>query len=272
MLLCHLTPSKKGNVNLQYQLHGSNRNGAFISLLWSTLFCALQRNRLQPKRRPLSFLMPTVVTPSLGICGTYIALASSNGDRGLSGITQVCHTSPKCSNTIHTDLQCCKACSTFLTVISSHTISFQHTRISFVAGGNDLKSSFGANVFVVWFVFQVLINVLSFHKNLNDSMALGRLHPQLLPSSLLVDCEHIWYSWMVKGNCHAKHSTGWKLFTLFFIVIYYWILYVTYIRQGRETLVSNFWYILVYPTLSPQLNSWRKMYRLCIKGAMLSKG
>ncbi|XP_062871921.1 glutathione hydrolase 7 [Trichomycterus rosablanca] len=46
-------------------------------------------NSVQPGKRPLSFLMPTAVRPSLGVCGTYVALGSSNGDRALSGITQV---------------------------------------------------------------------------------------------------------------------------------------------------------------------------------------
>ncbi|XP_063064418.1 glutathione hydrolase 7 [Engraulis encrasicolus] len=47
------------------------------------------RNQVQPGKRPLSFLMPTAVRPSGGLCGTYVALGSSNGDRALSGITQV---------------------------------------------------------------------------------------------------------------------------------------------------------------------------------------
>ncbi|XP_030625857.1 glutathione hydrolase 7 [Chanos chanos] len=46
-------------------------------------------NSVQPGKRPLSFLMPTAVRPSLGLCGTYVALGSSNSDRALSGITQV---------------------------------------------------------------------------------------------------------------------------------------------------------------------------------------
>ncbi|XP_031421784.1 glutathione hydrolase 7 isoform X2 [Clupea harengus] len=46
-------------------------------------------NLVQPGKRPLSFLMPTAVRPSGGLCGTYVALGSSNGDRALSGITQV---------------------------------------------------------------------------------------------------------------------------------------------------------------------------------------
>ncbi|KAF4077876.1 hypothetical protein AMELA_G00192920 [Ameiurus melas] len=80
-------------------------------------------NSVQPGKRPLSFLMPTVVRPSLGVCGTYVALGSSNGDRAVSGITQV------------------------------------------------------------------LMNVLSLHKNLSDSLTIGRLHPELQPNTLLVDAE-----------------------------------------------------------------------------------
>ncbi|XP_066529288.1 glutathione hydrolase 7 isoform X2 [Hoplias malabaricus] len=83
------------------------------------------RNGIKPGKRPLSFLMPTAVRPSLGFCGTYVALGSSNGDRALSGITQV------------------------------------------------------------------LMNVLSMHKNLSDSLTYGRLHPQLQPNTLLVDAEFL---------------------------------------------------------------------------------
>lgn len=36
---------------------------------------------------------------------------------------------------------------------------------------------------------QVLMNVLSSRKNMSDSLAYGRLHPQLKPNTLLVDCE-----------------------------------------------------------------------------------
>ncbi|XP_048034744.1 glutathione hydrolase 7 [Megalobrama amblycephala] len=48
-----------------------------------------QRNSVEPGKRPASFLTPVAVRPSLGLCGTYIALGSSNGDRALSGIAQV---------------------------------------------------------------------------------------------------------------------------------------------------------------------------------------
>uniref|UniRef100_A0A7N8WXU3 Glutathione hydrolase n=1 Tax=Mastacembelus armatus TaxID=205130 RepID=A0A7N8WXU3_9TELE len=80
-------------------------------------------NRLQPGKRPMSFLMPTAVRPAVGLCGTYVAVGSSNGQKALSSITQV------------------------------------------------------------------LINVLSSRKNMSDSLAYGRLHPQLQPNTLLVDCE-----------------------------------------------------------------------------------
>ncbi|KAM4610285.1 glutathione hydrolase 7 [Polymixia lowei] len=82
-------------------------------------------NNLQPGKRPMSFLMPTAVRPAVGLCGTYVALGSSNGERALSGITQV------------------------------------------------------------------LMNVLSSRKNLSDSLAYGRLHPQLQPNTLLVDSEFL---------------------------------------------------------------------------------
>ncbi|XP_006639640.1 glutathione hydrolase 7 [Lepisosteus oculatus] len=81
------------------------------------------RNSIQPGKRPVSFLLPTVVRPSLGFCGTYLSLGSSSGDRALSSIAQV------------------------------------------------------------------LMNILSFHKNLNDSLSFGRLHPQLQNSTLLVDSD-----------------------------------------------------------------------------------
>lgn len=37
----------------------------------------------------MSFLMPTVVRPAVGLCGTYVAVGSSNEEKALSGITQV---------------------------------------------------------------------------------------------------------------------------------------------------------------------------------------
>nr|XP_055044938.1 glutathione hydrolase 7 [Misgurnus anguillicaudatus]XP_055044939.1 glutathione hydrolase 7 [Misgurnus anguillicaudatus] len=47
------------------------------------------RNRIDPGKRPASFLIPVAIRPSIGLCGTYLTLGSSNGDRALSGITQV---------------------------------------------------------------------------------------------------------------------------------------------------------------------------------------
>ncbi|XP_077432645.1 glutathione hydrolase 7 [Vanacampus margaritifer] len=82
-------------------------------------------NNLQPGKRPLSFLLPTAVRPSNGVCGTYVAVGSCNGAKSLSGITQV------------------------------------------------------------------LLNVLSSRKNMSDSLAYGRLHPQLEPDILLVDSEFL---------------------------------------------------------------------------------
>ncbi|RLV92832.1 hypothetical protein DV515_00013647 [Chloebia gouldiae] len=81
------------------------------------------QNLLQPRRRPRSFLLPTIVRPSEGMCGTYLCLGANNGDRGLSSIVQV------------------------------------------------------------------LVNVLTFNKNLSESLSLGRLHPQLQSNTLQVDSE-----------------------------------------------------------------------------------
>uniref|UniRef100_A0A8C5EKU6 Glutathione hydrolase 7-like n=1 Tax=Gouania willdenowi TaxID=441366 RepID=A0A8C5EKU6_GOUWI len=46
-------------------------------------------NAIQPGKRPMSFLMPTAVRPAIGLCGTYVVVGSSNGEKALSGITQV---------------------------------------------------------------------------------------------------------------------------------------------------------------------------------------
>uniref|UniRef100_A0A3B5K1N2 Gamma-glutamyltransferase 7 n=1 Tax=Takifugu rubripes TaxID=31033 RepID=A0A3B5K1N2_TAKRU len=78
-------------------------------------------NTVQPGKRPMSFLVPTAVRPAIGLCGTYVAVGSSNGDIALSAVTQV------------------------------------------------------------------LMNVLSLRQNMSDSLAHGRLHPQLQPDLLLVD-------------------------------------------------------------------------------------
>ncbi|NXW79228.1 GGT7 hydrolase, partial [Hirundo rustica] len=81
------------------------------------------QNLLQPRKRPRSFLLPTIVRPSEGMCGTYLCLGANNGDRALSSIVQV------------------------------------------------------------------LVNVLTFNKNLSESLSLGRLHPQLQSNTLQVDSE-----------------------------------------------------------------------------------
>uniref|UniRef100_A0A8C0IHH7 Glutathione hydrolase n=1 Tax=Bubo bubo TaxID=30461 RepID=A0A8C0IHH7_BUBBB len=81
------------------------------------------QNLIQPRKRPLSFLLPTIVRPSEGMCGTYLCLGANNGDRALSSIVQV------------------------------------------------------------------LVNVLTFNRNLSESLSLGRLHPQLQSNTLQVDSE-----------------------------------------------------------------------------------
>lgn len=43
--------------------------------------------------------------------------------------------------------------------------------------------------FLFLFSFQVLIHVLSSRQNLSNSLAFGRLHPQLESNTLLVDCK-----------------------------------------------------------------------------------
>ncbi|KFQ71223.1 Gamma-glutamyltransferase 7, partial [Phaethon lepturus] len=47
------------------------------------------QNLIQPRKRPLSFLLPTIVRPSEGMCGTYLCLGANNGDKALSSIVQV---------------------------------------------------------------------------------------------------------------------------------------------------------------------------------------
>lgn len=96
----------------------------------------------------MSFLVPTVVRPAVGLCGTYVAVGSSNGDKALSAIPQV-------SYSVEESLLC-----SFSEGINPHV-----------------------------FISQVLMNVLSLRKNMSDSLAYGRLHPQLQPDWLLVDSE-----------------------------------------------------------------------------------
>lgn len=61
---------------------------------------------------------------------------------------------------------------------------------------------------------QVLMNVLSSRKNMSDSLAYGRLHPQLQPNTLLVDCEFFLLTYLLcscivvlwsKYNSHIKN-------------------------------------------------------------------
>ncbi|XP_054994552.1 glutathione hydrolase 7 isoform X1 [Sorex araneus] len=80
-------------------------------------------NSVQPGKRPLSFLLPTVVRPAEGLCGTYLALGANGAARGLSGLTQV------------------------------------------------------------------LLNVLTLNRNLSDSLARGRLHPDLQSNLLQVSSQ-----------------------------------------------------------------------------------
>ncbi|XP_041059682.1 glutathione hydrolase 7 isoform X2 [Carcharodon carcharias] len=80
-------------------------------------------NSIQAGKRPLSFLLPTIVRPLQGMCGTYLSLGASLGTKSLSSLTEV------------------------------------------------------------------LLNIFSFRKYLNESLALGRLYPQLQPNVLLVDNE-----------------------------------------------------------------------------------
>ncbi|NXN98128.1 GGT7 hydrolase, partial [Rhinopomastus cyanomelas] len=102
-------------------------NSQMLDFLWpnQTVNQSVPRppNLAEPRKRPLSFLLPTIVRPSEGMCGTYLCLGGNNGDRALSSIVQV------------------------------------------------------------------LLNVLTFHKNLSESLSLGRLHPQLQADAVEVDSD-----------------------------------------------------------------------------------
>uniref|UniRef100_A0A3Q2TTR3 Glutathione hydrolase n=1 Tax=Fundulus heteroclitus TaxID=8078 RepID=A0A3Q2TTR3_FUNHE len=101
-------------------------NSQILDFSWpNKTLSSLPNPVIQAGKRPMSFLMPTAVRPAVGLCGTYVAVGSSNGEKALSGITQV------------------------------------------------------------------LMNVLSSRKNMSDSLAFGRLHPQLEPNTLLVDAEFL---------------------------------------------------------------------------------
>uniref|UniRef100_A0A8C1M3L1 Glutathione hydrolase n=1 Tax=Cyprinus carpio TaxID=7962 RepID=A0A8C1M3L1_CYPCA len=64
-------------------------NSQILDFSWPNKTHSAARNSIEPGKRPASFLMPIAVRPSIGLCGTYVALGSSNGERALSGITQV---------------------------------------------------------------------------------------------------------------------------------------------------------------------------------------
>ncbi|NXN12668.1 GGT7 hydrolase, partial [Indicator maculatus] len=68
-------------------------NSQMLDFSWQnqTLNHSLPRlhNLPEPGKRPLSFLLPTIVRPSQGMCGTYLCLGASHGDRALSSIVQV---------------------------------------------------------------------------------------------------------------------------------------------------------------------------------------
>lgn len=123
----------------------------------------------------MSFLMPTAVRPAVGLCGTYVAVGSSDGEKALSGITQV-SVGLKCGITSRLFLDS-------LDVIRLSIILFCDAR-------------------------QVLMNVLSSRKNMSDSLAYGRLHPHLLPNMLLVDCE-------LSLTMHPQTNIAESLFTVF---------------------------------------------------------
>ncbi|XP_022600764.1 glutathione hydrolase 7-like [Seriola dumerili] len=48
-----------------------------------------QRNGVQPGKRPLSSVMPTIVVPAWHKCGIYMALSSTGGHKSFSATTQV---------------------------------------------------------------------------------------------------------------------------------------------------------------------------------------
>uniref|UniRef100_A0A3Q3NFE7 Glutathione hydrolase n=1 Tax=Mastacembelus armatus TaxID=205130 RepID=A0A3Q3NFE7_9TELE len=50
---------------------------------------SLGRNRVQPGKRPLSYLTPTIVMPAWYRCGIYLAVSSSGGKQRFSAITQL---------------------------------------------------------------------------------------------------------------------------------------------------------------------------------------
>lgn len=73
------------------------------------------------------------------------------------------------------------------------------------------------------YLSQVLLSVLSSRKNMSDSLAYGRFHPQLEPDTLLVDCKFFFYSF-ISTFCEFSLT---KLCTMHFvIVLFFFFLYI----------------------------------------------
>ncbi|KAM9372068.1 glutathione hydrolase 7 [Phaethornis superciliosus] len=68
-------------------------NSQMLDFSWQnrTMNSSIPRpqNLIRPRKRPLSFLLPTIVRPSEGMCGTYLCLGANSGDKALSSIIQV---------------------------------------------------------------------------------------------------------------------------------------------------------------------------------------
>uniref|UniRef100_A0A8C6NWT2 Gamma-glutamyltransferase 7 n=1 Tax=Nothobranchius furzeri TaxID=105023 RepID=A0A8C6NWT2_NOTFU len=66
-------------------------NSLILSFYWSNHSRGLpqQMNHIGPGKRPLTFLMPSVMVPVWNKCGTYMGLSSSGGPNRLREITQV---------------------------------------------------------------------------------------------------------------------------------------------------------------------------------------
>lgn len=138
----------------------------------------------------MSFLMPTAVRPAVGFCGTYLAVGSSNGDKALSGITQVIELAEE-FHKFKTDIFIFKCVQIYICFYCAGV--FFPCTIKLNTSANVIHSTEFMNVyfsvFSVFYLLKVLINVLSLRKNMSDSLAYGRLHPQLQPNTLLVDGE-----------------------------------------------------------------------------------
>uniref|UniRef100_A0A4X2LTL5 Glutathione hydrolase n=1 Tax=Vombatus ursinus TaxID=29139 RepID=A0A4X2LTL5_VOMUR len=64
-------------------------NRQMLDFSWPNKTANHSENAIHPGKRPLSFLLPTVVRPAEGLCGTYLALGANGAARGLSSLTQV---------------------------------------------------------------------------------------------------------------------------------------------------------------------------------------